>query len=142
VTSGNGWQKHELRLWRTKPLALAGNTQLIGNCVENTCKLHTPGVHLLSETAMCSRFSWKKQRNKTKQPVLWLLFESLVLPSSYCVWRSDLILDFTYTTAYCLMFWQQLNFICFSIHNLLCIQTEMWLTVFYKTSLWPQCCHN
>ena len=53
--------KHELRLWRTKPLVLAGNT--IGNCVENTCKLHTTGMHLLSETDMCSRFSGGKQKN-------------------------------------------------------------------------------
>jgi len=45
--------KHKLCLWRT-------NTQLTGNCVENSCKLHTTGMHLLSETDMCSRFSWRK----------------------------------------------------------------------------------
>jgi hypothetical protein len=43
---------------------LAGNTQLIGNCVENSCKLHTTGLHLVSETDMCSRFSGRKQTNK------------------------------------------------------------------------------
>jgi hypothetical protein len=91
----------------------------------------------------------KKQNKKT---YFMTSFESLALPFSYCVWRSDLILEVTYTTAYCLMFWQQLNFICFSMHNLLCIQREMWLTVltwkslkitvFYKTCLWPEYCHN
>jgi len=49
--------KHELRLRRTKPLVLAGNTQLTGNCVENSCKLCRTGLHLLSETDMCCRFS-------------------------------------------------------------------------------------
>jgi len=92
------------------------------------------------------------EENKQTHPNLSFLFERLALLFSSCVWRSDLVLEITYTTAYCLMFWQQVNFICFSIHNLLCIQTEMWLTVlirkslkitvFYESCLWPQCCHN
>ena len=63
--------KHELCLWRTKLLVLAGNTQLTGNCVENSCKLHTIGMHLLSETDMCYRFSGGKQTKKqNKKPIL------------------------------------------------------------------------
>jgi hypothetical protein len=89
--------------------------------------------------------------NKQTNPILSFLFEWLAWLFSYCIWRSDLVLEITYTTAYCLMFWVQLNFICFSLHNL-CIQTEMWLTVliwkslkitlFYKSCLELQCCHN
>ena len=62
--------KYELCLWRTKPLVLTGNTQLTVNCVENSCKLHIIGMHLLSETDMCSRFCGGKQTNKTKKPIL------------------------------------------------------------------------
>jgi hypothetical protein len=54
---------------------LGGNTQFTGNCVENSSKLRTTGVHLLSETEMCSRFSWGKQTNKqTKQKNIFYNF--------------------------------------------------------------------
>jgi hypothetical protein len=61
---------------------LAGNAQLTGI----VWKLHTTGMHLLSETGMFSRFSWGKQINKTKKyPVLAFIFEWLALLFSYCV---------------------------------------------------------
>jgi secreted Zn-dependent insulinase-like peptidase len=44
---------------------LAGNTELTGNFVENSCKLHRTGMLLLSETDVYSRFSGgNKQTNK------------------------------------------------------------------------------
>ena len=58
---------HALHLWRTKPVVLAGDTQLTGNCVENWCKVYTIGLHQLSETDMYSRFSGRKQTNKQKK---------------------------------------------------------------------------
>ena len=46
----------------------------------------------------------------------------------------------------------ELYLLSIRVRNLLCIQTAMWLTVliwkclkitvFYKSCLWPQCCHN
>jgi len=59
---------------------LAGNTQLIGNCVENSCKLHTTGMHLLSETDMCSRISGRKQRNKQNKNIQFYNFFLIGLP--------------------------------------------------------------
>jgi len=85
--------KHELRLWWTKPLVLAGNTQLIGNCVENSCKLPTTGMHLLSETDMCSILDFlggNKQTNKTKTSYFIISFQMACWFLSYCVWSNDL----------------------------------------------------
>jgi hypothetical protein len=115
-----------------------GWQQLTCNCVENSCKLHTTGMNLLSETDMCSRFLGEinKQTNNQTEKILFYNFFSNGLPDfSVSVWRNDLVLEITYTTAYCLIFWQQIIFICFSVHNLLCIQTEMWLSVLIWKSL-------
>ena len=77
-----------------------------------------------------------KQTNKTKTNHYSIIpFQMACLNFHYFVCRNDLVLEITWTTTYCLIFWQQLKFICFSLHNMLCLKTEMWFTALIWKSL-------
>ena len=138
------FEEPSLLCWLATQLVIVW--KILASCIQLACTCYQ------KLTCVLDFLGGNKQTNKTKTYDFIISFWLACLTFRYCVWSNDLVLEITYNTAYCLMFWQQLNFICFSIHNLLCIQTEMWLTVliwrtlnitvFYKSCLWPQCCHN
>jgi hypothetical protein len=66
-----------------EPGICVGWQQLTGNCMENSCKLHRAGMHLLSETDMCSRFSGGNKQTKEPYFIISSQMASLTFPLLY-----------------------------------------------------------